>query len=141
MLCHRIKKHEMGVTCCTRGEMTDAYRVSVANVKGRIPLGIHTRRQEDIIKMGCRRFGYGGVYWIHLLSSCFMRTGRRTDQANQMGSPQGCGKTFELKGRGANTIAKNRADEIMSYVTLTQAVTTILRRINPLKTEFLLTNI
>jgi DNA-directed RNA polymerase specialized sigma24 family protein len=62
VLCHRIKKHEMGMTCCTHGEMADAYKVSVANVKRRIPLATRTCRQEDNIKIDCRRFGYGGVY-------------------------------------------------------------------------------
>jgi hypothetical protein len=52
----------MGMACCTHGEMTRAYSVSVANLKGRIPLGTSTRRQEDNIKMDRRRFGYGGMY-------------------------------------------------------------------------------
>jgi hypothetical protein len=80
--------------------MTDGYSVSVANLKGRIPLGTRTRRQEDDIKMDRRRFGYGGYVLDSAGFELFHAYGWTDRPSEQMGSPQGCGKTFELKGRG-----------------------------------------
>jgi hypothetical protein len=87
----------MGMTCCTHGEMTDAYRVPVANVTRRIPLGTSTRRQEDDnFIMDFRRFGYGvctGIIWFRVVS-CVLVDGQT--ERTKWALPKGGGKTFEL---------------------------------------------
>ena len=48
------------------GEKRGVYRVLVAKPEGKRPLGRHSRRWEDNIKMDLQEVGCGGVEWIEL---------------------------------------------------------------------------
>jgi hypothetical protein len=48
------------------GEVKGAYNILVGRPEGRRPLGRHSRRWEDNIKMDFREIGFGDVDWIHL---------------------------------------------------------------------------
>jgi hypothetical protein len=48
------------------GEVRGAYNILVGRPEGRRPLGRHSRRWEDNIKMDLRETRFGDVDWIHL---------------------------------------------------------------------------
>ena len=48
------------------GERRGAYRVLVGRHEGKRPLGGHSRRWEDNIKMDLQEVGCGGMDWIEL---------------------------------------------------------------------------
>jgi hypothetical protein len=47
-------------------EGRNVYRVLVGKPEGKRPLERPRRRWEDGIKMDLRKFGWGGVEWIHV---------------------------------------------------------------------------
>ena len=49
-----------------RGERRGAYRALVRKPAGRRPLGRHSYRWEDNIKMDLREVGSGGIDWMDL---------------------------------------------------------------------------
>jgi hypothetical protein len=48
------------------GEKRNAYRISVGNPEGKIPLERPRRRWVDNIKMDLREIGWNGMDWIEL---------------------------------------------------------------------------
>jgi hypothetical protein len=44
----------------------NAYKILLGEPEGKKPLGRHTRRWEDTIKMDLTGIGSEGVHWIHL---------------------------------------------------------------------------
>ena len=48
------------------GESRGVYRVFMAELEGKRPLGRPRRRWEDNIKMDVQKVGYGGMDWIDL---------------------------------------------------------------------------
>jgi len=56
----------MGGACRTMGERIGIYRVLVAKLDGKRPLGIPKRRWEGNVKMDLQEVGCWGVNWIDL---------------------------------------------------------------------------
>jgi hypothetical protein len=48
------------------GQERKLYKVLVGKSEGKRPLGRPRRRWEDVIRMGVREIGLGGVDWIRL---------------------------------------------------------------------------
>jgi hypothetical protein len=61
-----VKEGGMGMTCSSRGEKRNAYRILVGKPEGKSPLRTRRRRWEDNIKMYLREIGWGGMDWIVL---------------------------------------------------------------------------
>ena len=49
------------------GETRGVYRILVGKPEGKMPLGRHSRRWEDNIKMDLQEVGCGGMDWIELV--------------------------------------------------------------------------
>jgi hypothetical protein len=47
-------------------EKRNTHRILMGKSEGKRPLGRHTRRWEDNIKMDVREIGWGGMGWIDL---------------------------------------------------------------------------
>ena len=56
----------MGRAFSAYGERRGVYRVLVGKPEGKRPLGRHTRRWKDNIKMDLQEVGCGSIDWIEL---------------------------------------------------------------------------
>jgi hypothetical protein len=56
----------MGWACSTDGGKRNTYRILMGKPEVKRPVGRHTRRWVDNIKMDLRKIGGGGMYWIYL---------------------------------------------------------------------------
>jgi hypothetical protein len=63
-----MKEDEVSRTCGTHGEGRGFYKVLVGRPEGKRPLGRHSRRWMDKVKMDIRETGIGGANCIRLAS-------------------------------------------------------------------------